>query len=244
MAGLRFPFSDLVNETETFSVLAKDFLNPGTTWTLDQLKKSLCNISRAKEDAVFRLKLKPLWTIPSNGKYEARGRKGSRDVYAIISGDWDLRPLGRKSQNRTAEFCGVASTRIELYESDNPGTRLAMWRLEWGDENSPGCYVHAQILGDTDEPPFPESVPIPRLPSIFVTPMSAVEFALGELFQDDWPKVTAGNTHHPLYWRTRQKELLLSLFSWYKFHLENRSDKSPWMTLKDVKPNGELFVEE
>ena len=50
---------------------------------------------------------------------------------------------------REIEFCGKASTKIKLYASDDSKTktRLAMWSLELGAEDSPGCYVHAHILG-------------------------------------------------------------------------------------------------
>ncbi|MCY3667843.1 MAG: hypothetical protein OXH81_19445 [Gemmatimonadetes bacterium] len=113
--------------------------------------------------------------------------------------------------------------------------------MELGADDSPGCYVHAQILGDSDDPPFPKSVPIPRLPSIFVSPMSVVEFVLGELFQDEWAKATAGNSSEVLFWRALQQKRLQSLFSWYQSELKN-SVSSPWMTLKEAKPDGELFV--
>ena len=242
--GFRFLFADLVKETRALRNIAEDFINPGTLWTLKRLCDDLYRFSKAQQNRVFRLELQPLWTNISKGEYEASGRRGLRQVYAIISGSWDLRPLGNESQNRKVEFCGIASTRIELYASDDPCTRLAMWRLEWGANDSPGCYVHAQILGDSDDPPFPQTVPVPRLPSIFVTPMGAVEFAFGELFQDKWAKATAGNTHYPQYWRARQRELLLCLFSWHRGHLENKNNGSPWMALKKAKPKGELFLED
>ena len=197
MAGLRFLFVDLVKEIETFTNLAEDFLDPGTTWTLCRLKDNLEKVSEAAENRVFRLKLQSLRTNPSEGEYEICDRKGRREVYATVSGIWELRPLGRKSKKRMAEFCGIASTKIELFASDEPSKRLAMWRLELGTHNSPGCYFHAQILGDVEDPPFPKSVPIPRLPSVFITPMSALEFVLGELFQNRWAKATAANTRDP-----------------------------------------------
>ena len=242
MAGLRFLFVDLVKEIETFTNLAEDFLDPGTTWTLCRLKDNLEKVSEAAENRVFRLKLQSLRTNPSEGEYEICDRKGRREVYATVSGIWELRPLGRKSKKRMAEFCGIASTKIELFASDEPSKRLAMWRLELGTHNSPGCYFHAQILGDVEDPPFPKSVPIPRLPSVFITPMSALEFVLGELFQNRWAKATAANTRDPQFWRARQRELLLRLISWYQCHLEKNGDKSPWMNLKEAKPDKELFV--
>ena len=36
--------------------------------------------------------------------------------------------------------------------------------------------------------------------------MSAVEFVLGELFQDEWAKATISNANDTLYWRELQKK--------------------------------------
>ena len=99
----------------------------------------------------------------------------------------------------------------------------------------------AAILGDSDEPPFPKSLPIPRLPSIFVTPMSAVEFVLGELYQDEWAKASAQNIHDAQFWRTLQKRRLRSLFSWCQGVLKH-STSSPWVALKTEKPKGNEFL--
>ena len=109
-----------------------------------------------------------------------------------------------------------------------------MWRLELGADNAPGCYVHAQILGESNCSPFPKSVPIPRLPSIFITPMSAVEFVLGELFQDVWRRTTAGNSGPEQRWKALQKERLERLLAWYQRELTSPL-ASPWMTLKEAK---------
>ena len=228
MAGFRFLFPELIQETQVLTTLSKRFLEPNSREKVfPSFLSNLRSIGRKPEERVYSLKLQCLRTIPSD-QYD---RKAGKEIYAVISGTWDLRRLGR----REIEFCGIASTRIELYASDDPDKRLAMWRLELGAEDSPGCYVHAQILGDSDKPPFPEFVPIPRLPSLFVTPMSAVEFVLGELFQDRWSKVTDSNAKKVTRWRDTQKRWLQSLFSWYNDQMENASS-SPWMALKKAKP--------
>ena len=243
MAGLRFKIAELERETKALKTMGTDFLDSGSLWVLDKFSSDLQSIGGANENGVCTLELQDLRTTPST-KYETGSRQAGRKIHAVISGIWKLRPLGNRSASgRKVEFCGNASTRIELHESDEPATRLAMWRLELGAEDSPGCYVHAQILGDSDQPPFPKSVPIPRLPSIFVTPMSAVEFALGELFQDRWARAAANNSSDAQYWRARQKCRLNRLFSWYQSKLGNPVS-SPWMTLKAAKPDGELFLEE
>ena len=239
MAGLRFLHTELLRETTVLRTMAKSFLEPTTIWVLDNFRSGLESIGSAQERDQ-PLELRCLRTKPSKD-YEAGRRQGGQDVYAVISGIWKLRPLGSSGPKQEIEFCGIASTKIELYASDEPSTRLAMWRLELGADDAPGCYVHAQILGDSNDPPFPKSVPIPRLPSIFVTPMSAVEFVLGELFQDKWAKETAGNTDAASFWRARQQQRLQSLFSWYQDCLK-KAGSSPWMALKEAKPEGGMFL--
>ena len=187
MAGLRFRITELVLEARALKTMGRKFLDSGSVWVLDRFSSDLESVRGAAEHHPCRLELGSLLTTPSTS-YEPCNRHGGQRVHAAISGIWDVRPRGnRGNRKREIEFCGKASTKIELYASEpQPATLLSMWRMELGAYDSPGCYVHAQILGDADEPPFPRSVPIPRFPSIFVTPMTAVEFTLGELFQDEW----------------------------------------------------------
>ena len=236
MAGFRFKIVELQRETKSLQTMGEKFLDSQTSWALERFSSNLQSIGDVRGGIARTLELERLRTSPSTD-YESGSRHGGIEIYAVISGTWDLLPL----QNRKIEFCGNASTRIEVYASNDSKKRLAMWRLEVGSEDSPGCYVHAQILGDLNEPPFPKSVPIPRLPSIFITPMSAVEFVLGELFQDKWAKVTAENTDAAQYWRALQQKRLQRLLSWYQSTLKN-SRSSPWMTLKAAKPDGQLLL--
>ena len=234
MAGFCFKIADLEREIIAMEALGKRFLEKSSA--LEDFLTELQIIGGKPKGKEYNLKLQCLHTRPSN-KYEAGGRRGGEKIHAVISGTWDLRPLDKGE----IEFCGIASTRIELYASDDPETRLAMWRLELGDEKSPGCYVHAQILGDSADPPFPKSLPIPRLPSLFVTPMSTIEFVLGELFQDKWAKATASNAKHVQNWRALQKKWLQQLFSWYQDQIE-RMGSSSWIALKEAKPADGMFL--
>ena len=236
MAGFRFLFAELLKETVAMKTMSKNFLDPTTMWVLEHFVSDLRAIGGARGDNISNLQFQCLHTIPSD-RYEGGNRRGGNKIYAVISGTWELRPLGnRPSAKREIEFSGIASTMIELYVSDEAQTRLAMWRLELGAEDSPGCYVHTQILGDSYEPPFPVSLPIPRLPSLFVTPMSAVEFVLGELFQDQWAKVTASNTGDAQIWRTLQSRWFSKLLSWYLDQIENATSSS-WTAIKEAKPH-------
>ena len=116
-----------------------------------------------------------------------------------------------------------------------------MWRLELGADDSPGCYFHVQILGDSNDTPFPSSIPIPRLPSLFVTPMSVIEYVLGEIYQDEWAQETARRTDDLLHWRRLQQQRLQCLFTWYQDKTQG-SLSSPWMNLKSAKPDESMFI--
>ena len=91
--------------------------------------------------------------------------------------------------------------------------------------------------------PFPKSVSIPRLPTIFVTPMGAIEFTLGELFQDRWAKAAMEDTGNGRRWASFQKHRLLSLLDWQRKEVKDALT-SPWMALKRAKPAGGLFLSE
>lgn len=233
MAGFCFKIAELEREIIAMETMGKGFLDSQTSWALEDLRTHLQIIGGKPKGKEYNLKLHCLHTRPSD-QYD---RKSGKKIHAVISGKWQLRPL----EKREIEFCGIASTRIELYASDTPKTRLTRWSLELGAEDSPGCYVHAHILGDLVDPRFPKSVSIPRLPSLFVTPMSAIEFVLGELFQDEWAKATTSNANNTPYWRELQKKRLQKLLSWYQDQMKNLVS-SPWVALKKAKPEDGMFL--
>ena len=248
MAGLCFKFSELIDATRMLKEIARDFLDPNTTYALDQLRNSLEGVWSANQDQEFKLKLSELRTNPSKGDYEISNRKGKLEVYAAITGTWDVRPLGdnpkkqKAKMKRLLEFCDIASTKVELYDCQNPTRRLAMWRMELGAEDHPGSYFHIQVLGDSNDLPFPKAIPVPRLPSMFVTPMVVVEYVLGELFQDRWHETVARDIPDVTQWRELQRKRFRRLFDWHKEQLDKRLS-SPWMNLKAAKPDGRMFLD-
>jgi hypothetical protein len=158
-----------------------------------------------------------------------------------------VRPLGETSSKpkgraaRLLEFSGKASTRVELYEH-GVHERIAMWRGELGDKDSPGCYFHFQILGDMEHPPFPKAVSIPRLPSVFITPLGIIEFTLSELFQDEWQRAVLEDTSAVQTWRALQSERLRRLLRW-QLGVLDETISTPWMALKLAKPDSALFLD-
>ena len=234
MSGLQFTISELIRECQALREIAIDYLDPNFTWSIHKFESDIRSIWSTDENETM-LELQPLHTIPA----EIKGQK----IYAVCRGIWHVTPLDKpkgNDQNRKIKFSGIASTKVELYKENDRNTPISMWRLELGTHDSPGCYFHSQILGESTEPPFPKSVPIPRLPSLFITPMAAVEYVIGELFQEKWKKATASGSGNAPYWRSLQQSRLQILLSWYQNLLTN-IDTSPWMVIKTSKPADDMF---
>jgi hypothetical protein len=245
----RFDFADFIGELEAIQGLAKtEFLDASADWVFGQLLTQLKQLRASRGRSPLRWEVtqnSPLRTVATN-QYEPGERRGHCDVVGEISWCWDLQNcFTSKGHVKEFEICGNASVRLRVRGTENNSPEFAMWRIESGAVDSPGCYFHTQVLGDIDEPPFPKSLPVPRLPTLFVTPMSAIEFFLGELFQDSWARRLVGNAHHLTFWNSMQRRHLTRLLDWKKDQIEACDNGSPWLALKRAKPRQKdtLFVE-
>jgi hypothetical protein len=244
---LRFTFAELAQELKALHSIASPFVATRSEGALRQLSLDLDGICSAAPDRDLNWHLHDLWTIVSDGEYEPAGRKGPRRIVACIDGNWDIRPIGpnpKKAQGRLRrllEFSGVASTRARLFHEADTNRQIAMWRMELGAADSPGCYFHVQVLGEDEDTMFPKSVSVPRLPSVFVTPMGAVEFVLGELFQERWAKAAMEDSGDVHRWVKLQKQRLQCLLKWQRDTIE-ASLISPWIALKNEKPGARMFL--
>lgn len=257
--GLQFVFGELVAETAILRRMARNFFAAEGPGVLTAFERQLERIREGGTDRTEELTLGSLRTGLTRD-YEAGTRSGRQAIYALIRGKWELRPIGQRGPKRKVAFVGKASAVIELWPADcvwversKQSERLAMWRIELGAMDAPGCYFHTQVLGDCDEPPFPKSVPIPRLPSPFVTPMAVVEFVLGELFQDRWQEEARRTRDNQRRWRSIQERRWSNLLEWQKDLITRRESSpwfdsypsrqsSPWIDLKHAKPPKDLFL--
>ncbi len=247
VTGLQFRYKELVEETEALRDMAAALLAPNGDGVLAELRSQL---DRACQGAIRRpieIRLRPLRTKPTRG-YEPGLKSGGPEICASVTGIWEVRAIGKAGPKSKIAFTGKASAVIALWsagcqssEELSGSSRLAQWQIELGAHDSPGCYFHFQIPGDRGHPLLPNGVPIPRLPSPFVTPMAAVEFVLGELFQDEWPRKASEARHHQRRWRAIQRQRWCSLLRWLQRALD-AGGSSPWMNLKAAKPPDDLFV--
>lgn len=239
MGELRFNFREMQMELEALRNVARPFLERGSDQTFMQLRSQLENIQHDPGHAhAWEIPQRaPLRTRPSDGHYEVSGR-GKHSVVGTLSFIWEI-----TAERKTGTFAltGNASTRIGLFDvACDPELPLGSWRMEIGDAASPGYCFHAQIRGQSDDPPFPESLPVPRLPVFPPTPMAALEFLLGELFQTGWRREAGKRTTHTKQWGSIQVRRLKALLDWQRRTIDNAAG-SPWVALKEFPD--ESFIE-
>jgi hypothetical protein len=249
MTRLEFRFSQIVEEIDALSQIANGFIDKLSSDVLKNLKTELEGIRAAPSGRHYFWNIKeeyPLTTITSFGGYEPNDQ-GAHNVFASITSTWEIEPLGNHNTgsriHRKFALAGIASTRVRIYKGspDKPLEELAMWRMEIGDVNSPGCHFHVQVLGEEDNPPFPHSLSVPRFPGIIFTPMATFEFVLGEVFQDQWRQIAASESGKMQTWLSIQRQRLVQLLQWQKGIVED-STGSPWIALKSAKPVQDIFI--
>jgi hypothetical protein len=248
VSGLRFEFQEMISELEAFSRLADPFLLAESRSVLPNLKQSLENYRTEPtgNSRTWQISTTSSLKTISGTRYEKGNRAGKHCIYAEITSIWEIRRIPGRNVRQPAkyfELIGQASTRVRLVCDPSNGDQhqeIAMWRMEIGDSNSPGCHFHVQVLGQTADFPFPKSLSVPRLPSLMMTPAATVEFVLAELFQDEWAKHIGRNGPHLNRWSAIQKSRWVSLLNW-KLDIVQKST-NPWTAIKSAKPQPMLFA--
>ncbi len=259
---VQFDFVRILAETAELNRISSDFLTSTAHARMDQFIGQLKTYQRESTTTsrLYRWEIPedaPICTVVSEGAYETGDAGGEHRVYAAIDGVWQIYslPSGRRAiLPATFSVEGPASIRIRLLErtsgdqSEPTGTskderQLAMWRMELGNVDAPGCHFHVQVLGQTTALPFPKSLSIPRLPSTFVTPAAAIEFAIAELFQVQWRRHASENA--PLFsrWGSVQRARWQALLTWQLECAHDPDFGSPWTAFKVAKPRTDLFLE-
>ena len=192
---------------------------------------------------------RPVTTKESTGGYEPGGR-GRYTVHATMCSIWqisipNITGQAQKKGQPQANFVlsGKASTRISIFSYDQGNrSELARWRFEIGNNDSPGCHFHAQVMGEEGDIVFPKSMSVPRLPNLLFTPMDAIEFVLAEIFQDRWKEHASKETDAIRGWAGCQKRRLINLLKWQQDRLAKNAG-SPWTSLKAEKPHAKLMID-
>jgi hypothetical protein len=232
---LRFRFADVARELRETETLAKRFLDRGSRTALSDAADWLSRLKGRRGEQNWGL-ASELRTRASKG-YERRHRQGEHSIYAAIDATWAITP----ENTQTFRVTGNVSTRVRLIDGDTE-TEWGLWRVELGAKGAPGCFFHSQILGQDGhtDPPWPHSVPIPRLPTPFVSVPSVLTFVLGEMFQTEWARHVDHSRSQRL--ATDQRKAWERRLEW-ELQVIRGTGSLPWSRLKRSLPPRDLFCE-
>lgn len=236
MAQLEFHRGDLEREVQLISDIAKKFLTPESPSRLTQLKAQLAPL-HASGGGRWAIS-EPIVSLATNNYAKGHGTK----VWAEVSSTWELARKGGRKSN-VLIVSGLASTRVSVVQSTNGDSeRIALWRMEIGDDKSPGSYFHVHVQGADASLPFPSWLEVPRLPGHLCTPAVALEFVLGELFQDEWAQHVSQSLDPIQNWGALQKRRLEAYFNWQLATLADPDGLTvPWSALKRAQPTTTLI---
>jgi hypothetical protein len=243
--ALEFSFEDALNELKALDKLLAGFVRPESEPVIQQLISTLDGYRSSPSKGVVNWGIQeafPLRTQLGSGLVQHNGTT----VHAEITSTWDIEKIPAKKKSippSLFRLVGIASTRVRLMHTPSGASapeQLGMWRMEVGDEQSPGCHFHVQILGEAADGQFPHSLDIPRLPSLVATPAAVVDFALGELYQDNWQHHVASQGAVLHRWVPIQRKWLGALLNW-QLEIVSKCSGAPWPALKSSKPASDLF---
>jgi hypothetical protein len=239
VSGFQFKRAELVEEVVSLKKIAAPFLDVRTQYRLDGVLAQLKDAPRSRAVTWEIPREDPLVTEPSFGDYEQEGRQGGHLVVGSLAFQWQI-----ELRDDLAEVTGNASTKIALtdHQHDEGDARrnLGIWHMDIGGADAPGACFHVQVIGDDAGPPFPPSLPVPRFPTLVPTPMAALEFLLGELFQDKWRLAVGSGQGESTMWRSLQRRRWQALLAWQHNQVTDGTP-SPWTALKRFPPT-DMFV--
>ncbi|SRR5258708_6917342 len=211
MGGLRFSTDQITSEIQGMADLAEVFLS-------GQHSQSL---RRAGHDLKNALRSGGIWQIPRHNPLETVESEEAGSLFGRLSFQWEVRPV------KTHRFfhVGNASTTIEIHGLSSSGP-LVSWNTDIGGPSHPGYRFHSQIVSNGN------SLAVPRLPSILVTPTDCLDFLLGELFQKKWEKHQVKEQGRTAGWTQGVRKRICHLLHWKAERAAQSRGMTPWMTLK------------
>ena len=81
------------------------------------------------------------------------------------------------------------------------------------------------------------SLDVPRLPSFLITPGDCLDYVLGELFQEGWPKrYEETNPAHIGRWLSSSRRRIAAILKTTLDAAESANRTSPWLAIKQWYP--------
>jgi hypothetical protein len=234
MDGIAFDSAAMHQELRHLRNIAKGFLHADSHAVLEEFITQLEHIKIGARTGGRRWEISrevPLKTVISHGKYDRSPGHGHR-IFGEISGAWEI--VVPKKPKGLFILTGLAAMHASIKLED--GTTIYNWHFDVGNASAPGCYFHVQLAEDANK------LPVPRLPSLLLTPSDVLEFLIGELFQDDWPQLLSQDSDDANGWRKAQRQRLQDLLIWHTSLL--REENVSWAHMKACQPPVDLFLKD
>lgn len=240
-SGLDFQFAELHRELINIAVLAKELLTPDSRQRLSGWIQDLESFRTSNSTGPWDWQTsESIQTNPAQ-EYEPHGRRCTFEVHGEMSAIWTIKK-DRKSAKHF-RLMGKASTSLRIVGSKHGESLkcLAQWQVEIGDAQSPGCHFHVGVGQQSDDSLFPKGLSVPRLPGFLITPTDALDFLLGELFQDRWAKKVGQDSDEAKAFGGPQKDRLVRLLKW-KIDVVTAASGSAWNHLKHARPTAPALL--
>ena len=234
----------MIEHLEGVASLGRSFLEYDCSWIVAKAKDDLRAVQASPVGTVMDWSIareRPIKTL--KGPHYQPDSRGGYDARAHLSFVWNI----RKADKKHFEIAGICSTKMTIVDEAQrtPCSELLSWTFEMGDKNSPGCHFHAQIDWKTclkefatpdDSARWP-SLDVPRLPSLLLTPGDCLDYLLGEMFQDAWPKKYEETTPATIgRWKKDAETRFVAMLDATKMAATNSGRFSPWIAVKRWYP--------
>ena len=211
MPELSFNIDQIKSEMHGITGLAGAFLG-GTSQ--ERLSLTAHALPTAVRHGVWQIpREQPIETIPATCE--------AGELIGQFSFKWEVAAVPRSRFRLT----GISSTRLEILESQSKRPLIA-WNNDIGNSGSPGSRFHVQMLLNGN------SMDVPRLPSVLLTPADCLDFLLGELFQESWKRHQYERRSDTAAWREGVRKRIVHFLKKKAERADTRGDITPWMNLK------------
>lgn len=251
--GLLFSYRRTVREIELASEYFRKYVASETIGSLDEW----CQKMRAFKQGALRgtrtswqIPLeRPLRTVVSRGQYHP-GNNGTFNVIGTVSSIWEIEHVGKHASvprnDEVFRLVDDGSTLVKILRihDDSSESCIAAWRFDVGVAASPGFHFHSKVETWPDAPVgqeqiyFPRTLDVPRFPSLLFFPLDALEYLLGELFQENWPPHAVSEAMRMGFFEFQTGRLKNLLKEW-GFVTQS---PPPLLTLRRAKPSEIAFL--
>ena len=246
--GLAFSFAETLCEIEYMRAAASKFITATSKeGVIRDWRQDLRNFQTNPGNGTHQ------WRIPENRPIETDWNEGQSELdgngpnlRGRLSCTWAIRIenyRGKKADRRVFVLDGLASITVRIMQRTPDGEEgeASRWHFDVANATAPGCHFHAQVSGVQAGG---ADLSIPRLPSLVVTPMDALEFMLAELFQRAWLDYSSRETKEIKSWSPYPRKRLSNLLAWQHSIVMKESSGAPWTAIKHSKPSRYMIAPE